>query len=83
MRQINNLEIICGNLSGLGGERNLGCVRLSEWKLFQTGPLLSNAVQHLLVAHHLLEVPFVSCRRQQRSTEWSECSCLEVYSQCG
>lgn len=40
---------------------NLGCAGFLLRQLLQLWPLLLEGVQHLLVANHLLEVPFVAC----------------------
>lgn len=49
-------------LSRVWRDADLGSARLVPWKRLQTGPLLFNAVQHLCIAHHLLEVPPIACR---------------------
>lgn len=40
---------------------NLGSAQVLLGQLLQRWPLLPDGVQHLLVADHLLEVPFIAC----------------------
>lgn len=42
---------------------DLGSFCVSTLKLFQVWPLLSDAVQHLLVAHHLFKIPLVAYKQ--------------------